>query len=688
VMSNFRQQNPSRKNYYKMMGCNVTYLIHKVYPTSTDFHDEYVIRYLNKYKLASFEHEFSVGKWEELGYAQWGGGFVTQALAGVYSTFNLFRNGMWYFGQFDYYRGLIEYNSWALRAGYPNARMSNVTESEMVLTALARDDKVGVDLRRHIMYRATTLIGDGKRLINGVGAVGELAYLSENNEADFRCTGELSAVCDIMALYVNSSAEQCIYISEQVYTACTEQARKRNNWVTECNKFETSMTSPVEGIQCGEQFVVGKPHPYKKSRGIVIEKMLFSLVIEIVLKLGLWCPSYDVCFFDRSGLFTTITVQKLLFEGFSDASVNKYLAVKHKDDNITFTCVEDAYDECGIQNFYCNHAGINLTLANESVILKRNDFPHEKFFAERFYIYQGRLLWPFDMNATVANESRIILAEHPDDVIRMINPYFTLYPAWDDTNYEFTKFYQCQGRVMYGPAELYNSCIDTINTGRKEFKELANLIEFRGNSSLYPFPERPMPVNGTTDRQMRAFLWEGFSNYPYSFQGLTAGRKYYGLDTPVLFNRQHALRLELTQSLIEEWDRIRKIYSPFQAAFNWDNKTSPGVIVSRRFTEDSSSWNALRNLGSPRDSYGMPYLIPTAMASMERLAGFPIYVGTPHHYGNFDWGGFEYSHVTGMVPSQRQHMTYIDYDPITGKILRKAQRQQVSNAASHGMIIC
>lgn len=677
VLSYFRQQSHSRKHYYKMMGCNVTYLMHKIYPISTDFHDEYVIRYLNKYKLASFEHEFTVGKWDEIGYAQWGGGYVTQALVGVYSTYNIFRNGMWYIGQFDYYRGLIEYNSWALRAGYPNARISNVTESSMVLNALARDDQAGVNLRRHIMYRATTLIGDGNNLINNVGAVGEVAFLTENNVADFTCDGELSEVCGILALYVNSSAEQCLYISEDVFTACTEQARKRNNWVTECQKFETSMTSPVEGIQCNEEFVVGKAHPYIKSRGIVVEKMLFSLVIEIVLKLGLWCPTYDNCQFSRSGMFTTISVQKLLFEGYSDASINKYLAVKHKNDNVTFTCVEDAYDECGIQNFYCNHAGINVTLANESVILKHNDFPHEKFFAERFYIYQGRFIWPYDSNSTLANESRTILKYHSNEVIRMINPYFTLYPAWDDDNYEFTKFYQCQGRVLFGPPELYNSCVDTINTGRKEFKEVGNLIQYRGNSSLYPFPDHPMTVNGTTDRQMRAFLWEGFSYYPYKYQGLTAGTKYFGLNTPVLFNRQHALRLELTQNLIEEWDRIKKVVSPFQAAYDWNNKTSPGVIVSRRYTEDTTSWNALRNLGTPRDSYGMPYLIPTAMASMERLAGFPIYAGTPHNYGNYEWNGFEYSHVTGLTPIQRRHMTYIDYDPVTGKIVRKAQRQQV-----------
>ena len=680
VLNAFNRKSDSVKNYFMMMGCNMTYLMHSLYPTSTDFHDEYVIRYLNKYKLASFTHEFTVGNWDELGYAQFGGGYVTQALVGVYSTYNIFRNGMWHIGQYDYYRGLIEYNSWALRAGYPNARIDNVTEAKMVLDALARGDQAGVDLRRHIMYRATTLIGDGERIINNVGEIGEYAYTAENNLADFRCDGELAGVCDILALYVDSSAAQCHYISDSVFTACTEQARKRNNWVTLCNKFETSMTSPVEGIQCGDQFVVGNAHPYRKSRGIVIEKMLFSLVIEIVLKLGLWCPNYDNCFFDRSGLFTTTTVQKLLFEGFSDASINKYLSVKHKDDHMSFECVEDAYDECGIQNFYCNRAGINITLANESVVFRYGDLPDEKYFAERLYVYQGRFLWPYDVNETTANMSRAIWSTYPDEVVSFINPYFALYPSWDKDNYEFTKFYQCQGRTLYGPPELYNSCVDTVNTGRKEFKELSQLVEYRGNESLYAY-ERPMPVNGSMYLQMRAFLWEGFRNYPYTFNSLDFGPKFEGLEKAVIFNRLHALRLELTQSLIEEWDRVQKVSSPFQAAMDWSsNKTSPGQIVSRRYMEDTTSWNPMRNVGSPKDSYGMPYIIPTAMASMERLAGFPIYIGTPHNYGNYDWDGFEYAHVTGLTPNLEEHRTFLDYDPITGKILRKAQRQQVCAA--------
>eukprot|EP00602_Paraphysomonas_sp_CaronLab_P005233 CAMPEP_0185037540 /NCGR_PEP_ID=MMETSP1103-20130426/32098_1 /TAXON_ID=36769 /ORGANISM="Paraphysomonas bandaiensis, Strain Caron Lab Isolate" /LENGTH=1227 /DNA_ID=CAMNT_0027575557 /DNA_START=401 /DNA_END=4084 /DNA_ORIENTATION=- len=674
VAANFAKKSQTEKNKFIYFGCNISYLAHEVYRESTAFHDEYVIRYLNKYKLDSFEHEFTIDNWEELGYAQWGGGYVTEALVGVYSTYNLYRDGMWYIGQFDYYRGLIEYYAWALRSGYPDARLSNVTEAKIVLDALTREDDVGVALREHIMYRATTLIGDGERYVNGVGDVGEVAYLAENNIADFSCEGEASEVCAILAHYVDSSAEQCQYIDTDVYDVCTTAIRKRNNWVTECSRFETSMTSPVEGIQCDLNFVVGKAHPYTKSRGIIVEKMMFSLVIEIVLKLGLWCPNYDNCEFERSGLFTTVQVKNLLFEGYADASVNKYLSVKHKADNISFECVENPYDECGIQNFHCNKAGIQLTLPNDTIILNYGGIPFEKFFVERFFIYQGRFIWPYDKNDTVASAGQEIVATHRDEVFTMINPYFTLYPAWDADDYEFTKFYQCQGRFLYGSPGFYPSCIDTVNSGKKDINEIMNLIEYRGNDTMYYF-DTGMVVNGSTSMQLRPFLWDGFQDYPYSYRGTVEGPDFDTLTGAAIFNRVHSFRLILGQSLLEPWDRFQTITSPFRSAYE-ENATSPGVIIGRRYLEEPYSWNILGTLGTPKDSYGMPYEIPTGMASLARLAGFPVYIGTPHNYGNYDWGGFEYLHVTGLdITEQRAHRSFLDYDPITGKILRMAQRQ-------------
>jgi hypothetical protein len=53
--------------------------------------------------------------------------------------------------------------------------------------------------------------------------------------------------------------------------------------------------------------------------------------------------------------------------------------------------------------------------------------------------------------------------------------------------------------------------------------------------------------------------------------------------------------------------------------------------------------------------------------------------GTPHFYGNKDWGGREYSLLGGLTPSKFSHRTFIDYDPVTGMSMRNVIRQQVRN---------
>ena len=56
-------------------------------------------------------------------------------------------------------------------------------------------------------------------------------------------------------------------------------------------------------------------------------------------------------------------------------------------------------------------------------------------------------------------------------------------------------------------------------------------------------------------------------------------------------------------------------------------KIGAETVDVRRFTETTYSWNNMRKLGTPTDSYGMNYTIPVAMASLERFAGIPLFVG-------------------------------------------------------------
>lgn len=55
-------------------------------------------------------------------------------------------------------------------------------------------------------------------------------------------------------------------------------------------------------------------------------------------------------------------------------------------------------------------------------------------------------------------------------------------------------------------------------------------------------------------------------------------------------------------------------------------------------------------------------------------------VETPNSYGNLLWGGIEYTFVSGTTQNRYSQRTFIDYDPVTGKAIRSATRQQVSVA--------
>lgn len=686
---NFRLKSDREKEYYRWMACNISYLMFEGYRQGTDYHDKYVVNYLNTYKNPEFEHVFTVGNWDEIGYAQWGGGYVTEALVGVFAVYNLKRDGMWYIGDYDYYSKIIEYNSWCLILGYPYLRISNVTEAGVLLQTLARTDDVGFEFRKNILYRATTLIGDGTNFVNDVGEVGEIAFTTENNMGNFSCAGEAEEACTTLSFSNYSSYEGCLYIQNKAYLHCLYVIKRRiTNWPVKekCSLFETSLTSPKSGVQCDKGYVYSDPHPWYKSRGNLISKLIRGFVIDVVLKNGLWCNTYEDCDYSGGGMFINTTVTNLLFTGYSDSSMLKYLNVKHYGEGVSFTCVNEPYDECGTRNYRCDDNGIvisvknNITNTHNNLTLKYKSTPHDKFFAERIYIYNNEFLWPHSMNETEAQEhSYIIATANPNNMTSFLNVHYTMYPAWQDTDYEFAKFYQCQGRFLFGPTGLYPSCINTLNTGRENFYEVNNLMKFRGNSSLVPF-DKSLELNGSINMQLRPYLWEAFQSYPYTYNGLVEGINFLQQDKPILFNPHMHLRLKLDTTILEKWDRLKMLSWPFRDSYVEQYTSSlPFVVPTRRFAENVDSWTEIgSSLGVPKDSFGMPYVIPVAMTSVQKLAGNAIFVGTVHNFGNVDWGGREYDHVTGTSPDELMHMTYMDYDPVTGKIFRRAFRHQVT----------
>jgi hypothetical protein len=701
----FNAQSYNTRLFYFQFACNISSLMHRHYRSVTNFHDHYVVSYLNKNKDPNLAHSFSLSRstvWEEVGWAQWGGGYITDAIIGVRAVYQIRRDGMWYFCRYDYYTNLIEYSSWAIISGFPNAYINDVFAVAEILSYLADSSNDGINFRSFLSYISSTYIGNSANYIRGVGAVGDKTFIAESNTGNFSCPGEVySTACNSLNTFHISSAYQCDQV-QSLFTTCRTLFFQNNKFVTNCDRFETSLTARLNGIVCDHQQVYGHPHNYTKSVGNIVHAMVYGLTRSLHLTEGLWCISSDSCNYELGGMFTTVTPSQLLFEGFTDPSVLGYLNRKHSR-YLHFSCVTSPYDVCGDESLQCDDAGFTLTTYHsitgsvvEEYLFRYNVTDYSLYFAESLMIsYDGKLSW----NTTAIgsrNQSSVVV----------MNPIWAAYPAWKLAEVEtnslnlyspsasshqqeqvaFLKDIQCQQRIYSGKAHLFSSCINTLFTGRNRFNQTLEAKIFHGNDSIQHFSayaNQTMYVNGSVDIgsriQYAAGLWLGFQSYPYLYQGSATGKLYNHLTDIRFFDNHHVLSFDLSQSeLIYGYQRDITLSYPLPTIFsNLSSSTTADSLAVRRFTETVETWNNLHTFGSPRDSYGMPYTIPIGMASIERLADMPLYIGTPHAYGNELWGGTEYAHVTGYEPDRQAQYMFADYDPVTGHSMRQGIRQQI-----------
>lgn len=469
---------------------------------------------------------------------------------------------------------------------------------------------------------------------------------------------------------------------------------------TNCGNFETSMTSPTSGIQCDLTTVYGQTHPYVKSRGNIVFQMAYHMTIQLLMNEGLWCDNADTCDYKWGGMFATTTVSKVLFGGYTEPSILKYYNLKYYKYGLEFQCITEPFNDCHTQLYNCNNDGIVMIQNNgNKLYLQYGITANDVYFAPEFIMTKNdTLLWPYSSNATLANQSLNYMYENPEDIIIVYNPTFALYPAWTSTDIDFNKFYQCQKRTFFGKPDMFQTCVDLLYTGRDVLNKTLNIVETHGNDSIYFFEgnysKSSLFVNGSTiNNQFNPSLYKGFHDYPYLYLGRTTGEEFNTAQTQRLFYKPHSLDLLLSQdSLIFAFQRDIGLQVPMLTKAGGQEPSLK--LNTRRFVEDTTTWDRLRALGTPTDAYGMKYTTPYGMTSMEHLAGFPVFAGkllpvilifvylmtseTSNSYGNDMWGGSEYSFVSGTVQNQYAQRTFVDYDPVTGRAMRQAVRQQVS----------
>ena len=394
-------------------------------------------------------------------------------------------------------------------------------------------------------------------------------------------------------------------------------------------------------------------------------------------------------------MFVRVAVKSLLFEGYTDPSVVKYLNAKHAQDGIRFECLEKPFDQCGHLLSNCSYVGIALRLPDGRRHALSYSMSRDEYFSPYFILTgEGDLLWPYSSNRTLAFAAKEYMASNAS-FVKIRNPVYAAHPGMTTGDKAYNKHRHEQGRILNGQPDLFSSPYDTLDTGRKDVRKSSSLLKFKGNSSIIHLPPLPTPprgadmkglsssvsmkVTGSTSRtgQQPMGLWSAFFKYPYSWLGLSEGAHFFQLTSPTLFSKQLGLSFELSQQsfLTASEDNIALVI-PIPDSISTLNQTKSLHVQVRRFVEDQATWNRLRSLGVPLDTYGMPYTIPQGMASLEYLAGFPIFAGTPNNWGNKEFGGLEFQMIQGLVPEQAAQWTFLDYEPVTGRALRSALRQQ------------
>ena len=383
--------------------------------------------------------------------------------------------------------------------GYPQAQLWGVLQAKAVLYALADASDAGHALRTMLSSMSTTLTGDGTYFVNGIGSLGERAFIPENNHAIYSCQGDYEiTVCSALNMLFTSSFAACQAI-EALYIACLEQVFLQNYWATNCVVFQTSISNPSAGIICDVSGVQGYPHPYSKPLGIIVNNMLSSLTVTLEEQRGLVCASPSTCDFTSGGLFITTTVRELLFEGFTDPLVLKYLNLKHAQDNISFACVDSAFasspsGSCTKSTYSCGKEGVRLLWSNKSLDLVYGITDNNVFFSPYFYRSQD------------SNEMLTFMTQAS---IKVMNPVFALHPAWNSNDTNFLKLYQCKGNIIYSDDGVFPKCSSRVDSGLRDFRSIGEIETFHGNGSISYLQNSTTPVAGRIGlyTQNEPFLW-------------------------------------------------------------------------------------------------------------------------------------------------------------------------------------
>jgi len=617
---------------------------------------------------------------ENLGYSQWSNGIPTLLLHKVPSVTNIKRNGIWRFASKGYQLKLPEYFSRTVKWGYPVMNLTT-TDGKLVLQALADESSNGHRLRTHIIKKGTTFYGSKDNVVNGVGE-GEEAYIMENAYADFTLPEDdiYREVSVILNKRYISDPTNCLVV-ENYYEVCEEEVIKyKRYWPTRCTEWQTLSSDPAFGIQCDETRIWKDPHPHPKRRGNIIESIITEMIWEeIFRKEFLVCDDPNDCDYRKGGMFVTAPARDIIFDGYVEPWTMKVMNMEFSMQNrkIHMECIDrqvKTYDhECtAIYENDCNLHGFNIIHEDYGIIksITKQHTPADWY-------------WP-DIHL-------------PHDLGIIDNPVIAIHSGMLWKNETFLKKKSCANRYINGKDGVFKNCTHVMETGRHSLETIGSMKSFFGNDTLRLAPAGgSIEVNGNqlaegNYNQFTPFAWEGFRDYQFSYWGRELGNRYLSNESFTVFVGEQLLKFQLDR--VEEAKEVAKrpTHLVYPTLFSYyDNNTEEKTFINLvRYEVGQEDWdaNGLLTYQSEYDFYGMPYDMPVGMSSTRAASGFPTVVGTPHHYGNAEWGGTEYIQFKGLSPNARKHKFHIDVEPISGQVMRVAKRLQYNLRVERGPLM-
>mmetsp|Transcript_16259 Transcript_16259/g.33447 ORF Transcript_16259/g.33447 Transcript_16259/m.33447 type:complete len:1396 (-) Transcript_16259:49-4236(-) len=657
-----------------------------------------------------------------LGYSQWGNGIPTKLVYKVPSTNNLKRLGIWRFSKKGTQLNLPEYYARTQKWAYPMMNMTT-SQTKVVLDALAEDSVEAYELRSHIMYVGTTAMGNGTSYENGFGDKGDIGFILENAYADFKLPKDHKYydVSEWMDLSYMSSSKHCATIDNHYEKCQLEIDKFKKFWPARCGIWKTLALDPAFGIQCNDVRIWTNSHPYPKKNGNVIEAFITDVLWEETLRKQLLVcsnPSYVQnpqgyyeadCSYDKGGMFIMAKARDILFEGFTDPLTIKIMNSKFKmlKKGYQIVCnnqVEVSYHyKCGpIYDPQCGDGGFSVIHETEGVLknMTRNtvdwylpDIDLGAGFGTIdnpvFAAYSGGLFKDKQLEQNVTTTSRTVESVKAGSISAKAN--------FNETeNVKWQKHRNCLRSYMGGPGNIYPNCTVTMETGRDDLKRLGRIVNFHGNDTLHLYNGNTFKVDGNSllegdYNNFSPLLWEAFREFNLNYQGRMSGLDYKGNATQKIFIGEEMIQFVIPN--IEKWDgkNPTSIRWPMRYRF-LDNTTTESLVYALRHEVDKASWDTNRytnfSINEPeRDYFGMPFTVPPGMSSTRAQSGYLTFVGTPHHYGNAEWGGNEWNQLRGMDGDKLRHNFFFDLEPISGEVMRIAKRLQVNIRVERGALL-